>query len=220
MSISGYVDFVSFDDEPGVVSRNIWCPVTANNWWLADIWCEGSDTCIEFGDGAGTGPALVSLQRCHLAANTTCLKILGGQGTSLEDIYFNYSNGNTSALSLQINSTYATRGFAKNLRSIAPSDPNRTGGNGIDMVSTVFPAGWTYIGTGRHRLTNELMGATDFVNDAGTKQSGFLANGTFVVDGSATGVVLRDSSNKYWRVTVNTSGVLVVTGLTTTRPTT
>jgi hypothetical protein len=220
MVVTGYVDFVSFDDEPGMVSRNIWCPGTANNWWLTDVWTEGADTSIEFGDGAGAGPALVAMKNCQLAANTTCLKILGGQGTSLEDIYFGYSNGNTSARSVQVNGTYATSGFAKNLRSIIPTDPAKTGGNGTDLVSTTFPTGWTYIGTSRHRLTNQLLGAADWVTDAGTKLAGVLSSGAVVVDGATAGLVLKDSGGKYWRVGVSTGGALTVTGLTTTRPTT
>jgi hypothetical protein len=222
MSVTGYVDFVSFDDEPGMVRANIWVPDTASDWWISHVWTEGSDTSMEFGDGAGTGPALVSIQNCHIAANTSCIKVLGGQGTSICDVDFGQStgNGSTQARSVTINSTYATSGSAKNLRSLISGDPALTGGNGTDLASTVFPSGWTYIGTSRVRLANQLVGASDWVNDGGTKLAGVLSNGAIVIDGSATGMVLRDSSNKYWRVTVNTSGTLVVTGLTTTRPTT
>ena len=218
-SLSGYVDFVSPNASPGVVTRNIWVPDTASDWWIEHCWFEGADTCIELGDGAGTGPASVSIQRCHTAANTTCVKLLGGQGSSIEDIDFGYSNSNTSATSLSVNGTYCTRGFAKNLRSLIPSDPKLSGGNGVDLVSTAFPTGWTYVGTARVRLANQLVGASDWVNDAGTNLAGVLANGAIVIDGSGTGLVLRDSSNKYWRVTVSTGGALVITGLTTTRPT-
>lgn len=41
-----------------------------------------------------------------------------------------------------------------------------------------------------------------------------------IVDTSSKGLVLRDSAgpDHYWRITVNTSGVLVVTDLGTTKP--
>lgn len=65
-------------------------------------------------------------------------------------------------------------------------------------------------------------GTSDILNvntSGGTVKAGFLNGGTFISEDAAQGIILKDSANTYWRVTVNTSGQLITTGLGTTRPT-
>ena len=53
---------------------------------------------------------------------------------------------------------------------------------------------------------------------AGVTKSGALAGGTLFSDDSAQGMILKDSTGHYWRVTVSTSGVLTTADLGTTKP--
>lgn len=63
------------------------------------------------------------------------------------------------------------------------------------------------------------------ITDAATLVGGRVSQGTdttddVIIDLASKGLVLKDTAGTphYWRVTVNTSGVLVVTDLGTTKP--
>ena len=43
-------------------------------------------------------------------------------------------------------------------------------------------------------------------------------NGDTVIDNTARGLVLKDGSGNYWRVSINTAGVLTTANLGQTRP--
>jgi hypothetical protein len=56
------------------------------------------------------------------------------------------------------------------------------------------------------------------LNEVNRTTNGVDTADDVVIDDDAKGLVLKDSADHYWRVTVNTSGALVTTDLGTTKP--
>jgi hypothetical protein len=75
------------------------------------------------------------------------------------------------------------------------------------------------IGALYQAFTGQTADIVQIRNLNGTGKGGVLAGGTMYSDDAAQGLVLKDTANHYWRVTVSTAGVLTTADLGTTKPT-
>lgn len=55
-------------------------------------------------------------------------------------------------------------------------------------------------------------------NDVYEQFKNINTQGDTIIDSGSRGVVLKDGSGNYWRITINTAGALTTTNLGTTRP--
>lgn len=69
-----------------------------------------------------------------------------------------------------------------------------------------------------HDAIDDIYDNLDGSSTTGRVRKGSDTTDDVVIDNSDAGLVLLDTAGHYWRVQVNTSGVLITTDLGTTKP--
>ncbi|MCM6772169.1 glycoside hydrolase family 55 protein [Nocardia sp. CDC159] len=210
------VEFVS-DDQAPTTDRHVVVDGAANDWWFTNVWFEGADTALSIGTAAG-GPAQFGMVNCKVAARHTCLQLNRCRQPYLANVQFDPDLDNPP-IEVQIDPKGCPEGTAINLIS----------GSYDDVDARAFPEGWHVIGRGRihgARFTGTMVvrtGAPDTdimqVQDgSGAVLSAVLPNGTWLSDRPEGGIVLKDSGGNYWRLSVDTDGVVRTAPLGKQRP--
>ena len=210
-------EFVS-DNDPNTTSTHIRIDGAANDWWITNVWFEGSDVALSVGDADRGGPAQFGLVNCKVAARTTCLELVYCRQPYLANVLFD-PDVETPPTPLRIDPRYCPEGTAVNLISGFADD--------VDLAA--FPSGWSV--TARGVVTGaqfagplslrpgprggDLMQARDAT---GSVVSAVLPTGAFLSDRPEGGLVLKDEEGGYWRVSVGTDGALRTTSLGDDRP--
>ena len=211
------VEFVS-DTDPGTTLNHIRIEGAANDWWLTNVWFEGADVALSIGDRDRGGPAQFGMTNCKVAARTVCLDLVYCRQPYLANVQFDRDVAKYPK-ELRIDPAGCPEGTAVNLVSSADDD--------IDPRS--FPAGWSV--TGR-RTAAGVAFVSPIVARAGTTDvplleaqapdgaalSAVLPSGAWRSDRADGGVILRDQTGGYWRLTVGSDGQVRTAPLGSDRP--
>ncbi|WP_067860767.1 glycosyl hydrolase family 28-related protein [Nocardia shimofusensis] len=209
-------EFVS-DTDPGTTDRHLLIDGPAANWWLTNVWFEGSEVAVQVGVAGRGGPAQFGMINCKVAGRTACVELNHCRQPYLANVAFDPDPGHSPA-ELRIDPAGCPEGTAVNLISSA----------GEDLDSRVFPDHWQVIGRGRvHRptftgtVTAQGTGEAEILrarSQDGTAVASVLASGAYVSDRADAGVVLRDGEGGYWRLVVAPNGALTTAPLGKDRP--
>ncbi len=210
------VEFVS-DNDPRTTDRQIVIDGPANDWWFTNVWFEGADTALSIGTEAG-GPAQFGMVNCKVAARRTCLQLNHCRQPYLANVQFD-PDLDTPPIEVQIDVRGCPEGTAVNLIS----------GSFNEVDPRAFPEGWHVIGRGRvhgAKFAGTMVVQagppdTDIVlvqDHTGAALSSILPSGAYLSDRADGGVVLRDPSGSYWRLSVGIDGVVKTAPLGKQRP--
>lgn len=212
------VEFVS-DADPRTTDKHIIIDGAANDWWLTNVWFEGADIALSVGQVNRGGPAQFGMINCKVAARTVGLDMIYCRQPYLANVQFD-KDLDKPPIELRIDPANCPEGTAVNLISTAEDDLN----------PAIFPPHWHVLGrTSTHApsFTGTIVakagrGDTADVFQAqsadGTLRSAVLASGTWVSEQSEGGIVLKDTTGTYWRISVSTEGALKTMSLGKTRP--
>ncbi|WP_024804652.1 glycosyl hydrolase family 28-related protein [Nocardia sp. BMG51109] len=210
------VEFVS-DKDPRTTDRHVVVDGAANDWWFTNVWFEGAETALSIGTDRG-GPAQFGMVNCKVAARSTCLALTRCRQPYLANVLFD-PDLDTPPTELRIDPDGCPEGTAINLVS----------GSHDDIGPHTFPDGWHVLGRGG-RYGAHFAGtvvAQAVRSDADVLQvrdhdgmvtAAALPGGTWLSDRADGGVVLRDSTGAYWRLTVGTDGAVRTSSLGGQRP--
>lgn len=212
------VEFSS-DNDPKTTDKHLNIDGAANDWWLTNVWFEGADIAISVGSIEQGGPAQFGMVNCKVAARTVCINLIRCRQPYLSNVQFD-RDGDRSPVELKVDFENCPEGTAVNLISDAQ----------YDIDPGVFPRGWSVVGRGRSSgptfmgtVVARAGGANSdfFQAQGGDNQilSAVLPSGAFFSDRSDGGVILKDSGDKYWRLSVSTDGIVQTTPLGPDRPT-
>lgn len=210
-------EFVS-DNDLDTTSTHVRIDGAANDWWITNVWFEGADVAVSVGDADRGGPAQFGLVNCKVAARTTCVELVYCRQPYLANVLFD-PDVDTPPTPLRIDPRHCAEGTAVNLVS----------GFADDIDLTAFPPGWSVTARGvvsgaEHvgplslrpgTSGGDLMEAKDAT---GSVVSAVLRSGAFLSDRPEGGVVLKDESGGYWRLSVGPDGALRTTALGEDRP--
>lgn len=210
-------EFVS-DDDPRTTNQHIRIDGSANDWWITNVWFEGADVAISVGDADRGGAAQFGLVNCKVAARTACVDLVHCRQPYLANVLFDADLDSPPTL-LRINPRHCAEGTAVNLVSGLTDD--------IDLAA--FPPGWTV--TARGVVTGAAYagplslrpgprgGDLMEVKDAtGSVVSAVLPTGAYLSDRPEGGLILKDESGGYWRLSVGSDGTVRTTALGEDRP--
>ncbi|MEC3918660.1 glycosyl hydrolase family 28-related protein [Nocardia sp. CDC160] len=210
------VEFVS-DNDPKTTDKHVVVDGPANDWWLTNVWFEGSDTALSIGGPAG-GPAQFGLVNCKVAARKVCLDLIHCRQPYLANVQFD-PDLDAPPIEVRVDPKGAAEGTAINLIS----------GSYEDVDPKSFPDGWHVIGRGA--IHGARFAGTTVVQatqpDAdifqvqerdGTVMSAILNSGAYLSDRSEGGIVMKDSAGTYWRLSVGTDGAVKTSSLGKQRP--
>lgn len=211
------VEFVS-DTDPNTTDKHVFIDGAANDWWFTNVWFEGADVALSIGDLERGGPAQFGLVNCKIAASTVCVDLAYCRQPYLANIQFD-SDTDSPAIELRIDSRGCPEGTAVNLLSSTSSD--------IDPAT--FPKGWnvtargrisgaTFIGTVATVAGSDNADLLQAQDSQGAVLSAVLASGAWLCERPDSGVILKDSANNYWRLSVSTDGSLETSPLGEQRP--
>ena len=127
-----------FVSTKAATDRHIFIDGQANDWWLTNVWFEGATAGIVAGVAGVGGPSQFGLVNCKIAASSTVVDIQHCRQPYLANVIFDADPGSSPTM-LRINGTYASEGTAINLIH----------GTASDFPTSVFPAGWTFLGRGK-----------------------------------------------------------------------
>ncbi|MET7768771.1 glycosyl hydrolase family 28-related protein, partial [Nocardia sp. NPDC005366] len=211
------VEFVS-DTDPATTDRHILIDGAANNWWLTNVWFEGSEVAVTVGVLGRGGPSQFGMVNCKVAGRSAGVELNHCRQPYLANIVFDADPG-SRPVELRIEATGCPDGTALNLIS----------GVADDLDPLVFPPAWQVIGRGRtHRptFTGTVTARADPRDGEilraqaadGAVVASVLAGGTYVSDRPDAGVVLRDTEGGYWRLVVSPTGAVGSAPLGRDRP--
>ncbi|WP_378742130.1 glycosyl hydrolase family 28-related protein [Nocardia brasiliensis] len=211
------VEFVS-DADPRTTDKHIVIDGAANDWWLTNIWFEGADVALSVGRAERGGPAQFGMINCKVAARSVGIDLIYCRQPYLANVQFD-KDLDRPPIELRIDPIGCPEGTAVNLISTAADDLN----------AAVFPERWHVLGrTSMHApsFTGTIVAkagrgdADVFQAQApdGALRSAVLASGTWLSEHTEGGIVLKDSSGTYWRLSVSTEGVLKTMSLGKQRP--
>ncbi|MFD3701811.1 glycosyl hydrolase family 28-related protein [Nocardia sp. NPDC058658] len=211
------VEFVS-DRDPRTTGRHLQIDGAANDWWLTNIWFEGADIAISVGTHGVGGPAQFGMVNCKVAARSVGIDLVYCRQPYLANVVFDQES-DPPAIELRIDPVGCSEGTAVNLIS----------GSTEDLRAGVFPDGWQVIGRSgirTSRFTGTLVtraghGDADLFQaqaSDGAVRAAVLSGGTWLSDRADAGVILKDPEGGYWRLAVDTDGVLHTVTLGTQRP--
>ncbi|WP_306364965.1 glycosyl hydrolase family 28-related protein [Nocardia sp. CC227C] len=212
------VEFVS-DSDPRTTDRHIFVDGAANDWWLTNVWFEGSEIALAIGVPGG-GPAQFGMVNCKVAARAVCLDLVHCRQPYLANVQFD-PDLRTPPVELRIDGDGCPEGTAVNLIS----------GSYDDVDPRAFPDGWHVIGRGRihgARFSGTMVAQagkpdTDIFQAQdrdGDIVAAVLPSGALLSDRAAGGVVLRDEQGGYWRLSVDATGAVKTSSLGRQRPST
>ncbi|GAM20644.1 hypothetical protein SAMD00019534_038190 [Acytostelium subglobosum LB1] len=211
------IDFTS-DNNPNTTVNHIYIDGRANDWWLSNVWFEGSASAVVVGVAGTGGPMQFGMVNCKVAARNYCIDIQQCRQAHLSNIIFD-NDGTPNPTELRINSTYASEGSAigmiSNFRSDIPANTYPATWSVLGRFNTQLPPFATTLKVRNNGSTSDLLTAQD-VN--GNSRGAILSSGAFLADNSATGLILKSSGGTYYRLTINNSGVVQVANLGSTRP--
>ncbi|MGW5311248.1 glycosyl hydrolase family 28-related protein [Nocardia thailandica] len=211
------VEFVS-DNDPRTTSRHIDIDGAANNWWLTNIWFEGADTAITVGRRGIGGPAQFGMVNCKVAARSVCLDIEYCRQPYLANVRFD-PDTERMPLELRIDAAGCPEGTAINLISSA----------GEDLPAATFPPAWQVLAR-THMPDPQFRGTlvatagegradiARFQSPQGAPVAAVLASGALLSERADGGVVLRDETGAFWRLTVRPDGSVATAALGRDRP--
>ncbi|PXW35272.1 UNVERIFIED_CONTAM: pectate lyase-like protein [Williamsia faeni] len=210
------VEFVS-DNNPNTTDIHLIVDGAANDWWLTNVWFEGSSTAISIGGSTG-GPSQFGLINAKLAAREICLDLRACRQPYLANVALDPDAGSNPE-EIRIDSTNCPEGTAINLIS----------GSAFDVPVSLFPQNWKVIGRGVEsgstfvspvvmRKSNENSDILQFQGDGFRVTAGVTASGAWISEDAGAGVVLRGPDGRYFRLVVNGSGQLTTEDLGMTRP--
>ncbi|GAA1629607.1 hypothetical protein GCM10009764_60660 [Nocardia ninae] len=211
------VEFVS-DADPRTTDKHILVDGAANDWWLTNVWFEGADIALSIGRADRGGPAQFGMTNCKVAARTVAVDLIYCRQPYLANVQFD-RDLDQPPIELRIDPTGCPEGTAVNLISTAAEDLN----------PTLFPPRWHVLGrTSTHApsFTGTIVakagrGDADVFQAQsadGALRSAVLASGTWLSEQTEGGIVLKDATGTYWRLSVSTEGVLKTMSLGRTRP--
>ncbi|MFI6169344.1 glycosyl hydrolase family 28-related protein [Nocardia sp. NPDC051052] len=211
------VEFVS-DADPHTTDKHILIDGAANDWWLTNVWFEGADIALSVGKAGGGGPAQFGMINCKVAARTVGIDMIYCRQPYLANVQFD-KDLEKPPIELRIDPNGCPEGTAVNLISTAADDLN----------PAQFPPRWHVLGrTSTHapQFTGTIVakagrGDGDVFQAQsadGALRSAVLASGTWLSEQTEGGIVLKDASGTYWRLSVSTEGVLKTMSLGKTRP--
>ncbi|MFF3228975.1 glycosyl hydrolase family 28-related protein [Nocardia suismassiliense] len=211
------VEFVS-DADPRTTDKHILVDGAANDWWLTNVWFEGADIALSIGRADRGGPAQFGMTNCKVAARTVAVDLIYCRQPYLANVQFD-RDLDQPPIELRIDPTGCPEGTAVNLISTAAEDLN----------PTLFPPRWHVLGrTSTHApsFTGTIVakagrGDADVFqaqSPDGALRSAVLASGTWLSEQTEGGIVLKDATGTYWRLSVSIEGVLKTMSLGKTRP--
>ncbi|MFE6859751.1 glycosyl hydrolase family 28-related protein [Nocardia sp. NPDC057668] len=212
------VEFVS-DNDPRTTDKHLWVDGASNDWWLTNVWFEGSDIALSIGQAGGAGgPSQFGMVNCKVAARSVCLDLIHCRQPYLANVRFD-PDPHSTPIELRIDAAGCPEGTAINLISSAAAD----------IAAGVFPPGWQVIGRGsanvpavQGTLIAQATGDADVFRAQapdGAPMSAILSSGAWFSDRADGGVVLKDPEGGYWRLVVSPSGALTTAPLGKQRPT-
>ncbi|WP_405496485.1 glycosyl hydrolase family 28-related protein [Nocardia sp. NBC_00511] len=210
------VEFVS-DNDPRTTDRHLVVDGPANDWWLTNVWFEGSDTALSIGAAAG-GPAQFGMVNCKVAARKVCLDLINCRQPYLANVQFD-PDLDAPPLEIRVDPKGAAEGTAINLIS----------GSFQDVDPRSFPDGWHVIGRGAihgarfagttvAQATQSDADILQVQDQNGTVLSAVLNSGAYLSDRSEGGIVMKDAAGAYWRLSVGTDGAIKTSPLGKQRP--
>lgn len=211
------VEFVS-DNDPRTTDKHVLVDGAANDWWLTNVWFEGSDTALSIGHREHGGPAQFGMVNCKVAARSICLDLIYCRQPYLANVRFD-PDIERHPIEVRVDHATCPEGTAVNLISSA----------GAEIDPAVFPRGWQVSGRGRMygpTYTGTMVaeagpGDADLFRAQAPDGSGMaavLSSGAWLSDRAEAGVVLKDTEGGYWRLSVSTTGAVTSTALGRQRP--
>lgn len=211
------VEFVS-DHDPRTTDKHIAVDGAANDWWLTNVWFEGADIALSIGQRDRGGPAQFGMINCKVAARTVGLDLIYCRQPYLANVQFD-KDLDRAPTELRVDPAGCPEGTAVNLISSATDD----------FSPAVFPDGWHVIGRDTMhspRFSGTIIGrAGRGDNDIfqaqtvdGAVRSAVLSSGAWLSDHPESGIVLKDQSGGYWRLSVGTDGAVKTSPLGRQRP--
>ena len=209
------VEFVS-DNNRDTTDKHLLVDGPANDWWLTNVWFEGSDIAVSVGAPDVGGPSQFGMVNCKVAARTTCIELRYCRQPYLANVILDPDPDSTPA-EVVIDPVHTPTGTAINLIS----------GSDDDVDFSAFPPDWTVIGRGAAAgatytgtVVARATGDDDLLRTErdGRTTAVVRPDGTWVSDDPGAGVVLKDSDGGYWRLVVGTDGALRTDSLGRTRP--
>ncbi|WP_040741688.1 glycosyl hydrolase family 28-related protein [Nocardia tenerifensis] len=211
------VEFVS-DSDPHTTDKHIVIDGAANDWWLTNVWFEGADIALSIGRPGQGGPAQFGMINCKVAARSVGLDLIYCRQPYLANVQFD-KDLEKPPIELRIDPAGCPEGTAVNLISTAAED----------LYPSTFPPRWHVLGrTSIHApsFTGTMVakagrGDSDvFQTQApdGALRSAILASGAWLSEQAEGGIVLKDASGGYWRLSVSAEGALKTMSLGKTRP--
>ncbi|MFI6213778.1 glycosyl hydrolase family 28-related protein [Nocardia brasiliensis] len=211
------VEFVS-DADPRTTDRHILVDGAANDWWLTNVWFEGAEVALSIGHADRGGPAQFGMINCKVAARSVGLDLIYCRQPYLANVQFD-KDLDRPPTELRIDPAGCPEGTAVNLISTAADDLN----------PAVFPDRWHVLGrtsmhtpafTGTVVIKAGRSDADVFQTQSadGSVRAAVLGSGTWLSEHSEGGLVLKDASGTYWRVSISTEGALKTMSLGKQRP--
>lgn len=210
------VEFVS-DNTASSPVTHIDIEGASNDWWLTNVWLEGSDVGISVGGSSG-GPSQLGITNVKLAASSVGIDLRWCRQPYLANIIFDADPGSSPIL-LRIDPKNSREGTAINLIS----------GLGYELPGDTFPSAWNVIGRATQsgptfispvvmQRQNNVDDMLSFKGDQDRTLSRVGADGAWVSEEPAGGMVLKGEGGSYFRLVVNRSGQLEARNIGSTPP--
>jgi hypothetical protein len=207
---------------------------TANSWGKVGLTTHVSGTLDILNGGTGINSIGSALQQLRINAGGTAFEYFTpASGLSLSSLTGGSSNNSIDQISAthtwSWNSLSNTKGFLISSTSANASSSTQRlfnvelSGTNANSTQTTYAASIlnTHAGTGANNIALYLSASGGVINRALSINAGdILSLGNYISDDAAKGIILKDAAGSphYWRITVNTSGVLLTTDLGTTLP--